>query len=204
MKDITSQQAKVLNCIQLYIKKTGFPPTRADICRELGFKSPNSAETHLRALEKKGFISIESGTSRGIAISNPETAEEEDLGYPIIGLVAAGSPTLATENIEKNVKCPKDFFGSNFDYFLRVKGLSMKDAGIQSGDIMLVDKSLTPKNRSIVLAVIDGEFTVKRVNVSEKELYLMPENENFPPIKITEEMDFQVWGVVTYIIHKAL
>jgi DNA polymerase V len=80
----------------------------------------------------------------------------------------------------------------------------MKDAGIQSGDIMLVDKSLTPKNRSIVLAVIDGEFTIKRVNVSDKELYLMPENENFPPIKITEEMDFQVWGVVTYIIHKAL
>ena len=76
MKDITSQQAKVLNCIQLYIKKTGFPPTRADICRELGFKSPNSAETHLRALEKIGFISIESGTSRGIAINNPETAEE--------------------------------------------------------------------------------------------------------------------------------
>jgi len=83
-------------------------------------------------------------------------------------------------------------------------GESMKDAGIQSGDIMLVDKSLTPKNRSIVLAVIDGEFTIKRVNVSDKELYLMPENENFPPIKITQEMDFQVWGVVTYIIHKAL
>jgi len=80
----------------------------------------------------------------------------------------------------------------------------MKDAGIQSGDIMLVDRSLTPKNRSIVLAVIDGEFTIKRVNLSEKELYLMPENENFPPIKITQEMDFQVWGVVTYIIHKAL
>jgi DNA polymerase V len=80
----------------------------------------------------------------------------------------------------------------------------MKDAGIQSGDIMIVDKSLEPQNRSIVLAVIDGEFTVKRVNVNDDALYLMPENSNFSPIKITEEMDFQVWGVVTYIIHKAV
>ena len=89
-------------------------------------------------------------------------------------------------------------------FCVRAVGESMKDAGIQSGDIMLVDKSITPKNRSIVLAVIDGEFTVKRLNVSEKELYLVPENENSPPIKITEKMDFQVWGVVTYIVHKAI
>ena len=109
MKNITSQQSKVLDCIQIHIKKTGFPPTRADICKELGFKSPNSAETHLRALEKKGFINIESGTSRGISITNPEAEVQED-EYPIIGLVAAGSPTLATENVEKVFNCPKGFF----------------------------------------------------------------------------------------------
>ena len=104
MKEITTQQQRVLDCIQVYLNKTGFPPTRADICKELGFKSPNSAETHLRALEKKGFISIESGTSRGISIigsssSNDEIQDE----YPVIGLVAAGSPTLATENIENKI-----------------------------------------------------------------------------------------------------
>ena len=98
MKDITPQQQKVLDCVQVYLNKTGFPPTRADICRELGFKSPNSAETHLRALEKKGFISIESGTSRGISIINPEVTIEVD-EYPIVGLVAAGLPTLASENV---------------------------------------------------------------------------------------------------------
>ncbi len=101
MKNITPQQQKVLDCIQVYINKTGFPPTRADICKELGFKSPNSAETHLRALEKKGFISIESGTSRGISINNPEIVENNN-EYPIVGLVAAGSPTLASENVEKH------------------------------------------------------------------------------------------------------
>jgi repressor LexA len=102
MKDITSQQNKVLNCIQVYIKKTGFPPTRADICKELGFKSPNSAETHLRALEKKGFISIESGTSRGISIINPEIESVGD-DYPIIGLVAAGSPYIGIRECRKSV-----------------------------------------------------------------------------------------------------
>ena len=89
-------------------------------------------------------------------------------------------------------------------FCVKAIGESMRDAGIQSGDVMIVDRSLEPRNRSIVLAVIDGEFTVKRVNVNDKELYLMPENDSFTPIKITEEMDFQIWGVVTYIIHKAV
>ena len=99
MKEITSQQQRELDCIQIYINKTGFPPTRANICKELGFKSPNSAETHLRALEKKGFISIESGASRGISIINSQVHSSNNNEYPVIGLVAAGSPTLAHENV---------------------------------------------------------------------------------------------------------
>ena len=119
--------------------------------------------------------------------------------------VQAGFPSPAEDYMDLDLNLQDHLIQNpSATFCVRAVGESMKDAGIQSGDIMLVDKSLTPKNRSIVLAVIDGEFTVKRVNVSEKELYLMPENENFPPIKITEEMDFQVWGVVTYIIHKAL
>ena len=115
MKEITSQQQRVLDCIQIYINKTGFPPTRADICKELGFKSPNSAETHLRALEKKGFISIEKGTSRGISITNNQEYPTNNDEYPVIGLVAAGSPTLAEENIEKTINCPNSLFESKFD-----------------------------------------------------------------------------------------
>ena len=121
MKKITSQQQRVLDCIQIYLNKTGFPPTRADICRELGFKSPNSAETHLRALEKKGFISIESGRSRGISIINNDNKfTQVDNEYPVIGLVAAGSPTLAEENIEQTISCPNKFLDSELDYFLKV------------------------------------------------------------------------------------
>ena len=188
MKEITIQQNKVLDCIQEYINKTGFPPTRADICKKLGFKSPNSAETHLRALEKKGYITIESGASRGISLVNH--GNDHDNGFPIIGLVAAGSPTLASENIEKTVNCPANFFGSNFDYFLRVKGLSMKDAGIMEDDLIAVKKTSDIKNGDIVIARLDDEVTVKFFNrKSPKVVELEPANEDFENIIINLEQD---------------
>jgi repressor LexA len=195
MKNITSQQNKVLDCIQIHLKKTGFPPTRADICRKMGFKSPNSAETHLRALEKKGFIAIESGTSRGISILNSEVAQEEN-EYPIIGLVAAGSPTLATENVEKVFNCPKGFFGSNFDYFLRVKGLSMKDAGIMEDDLIAVKKTQDIRNGDIVIARIDDEVTVKYFHRhSPSIVHLQPANNDFNDIKVDlEETELFIEG----------
>ncbi len=119
--------------------------------------------------------------------------------------VQAGFPSPAEDYMDLDLNLQDHLIQNpSATFCVRAVGESMQGAGIQGGDIMLVDKSITPKNRSIVLAVIDGEFTVKRLNVSEKELYLVPENENSPPIKITEKMDFQVWGVVTYIVHKAL
>ena len=190
MKEITSQQQRVLDCIQIYLKKTGFPPTRADICRELGFKSPNSAETHLRALEKKGFISIESGTSRGISIINGEQITKNAQEYPVIGLVAAGSPTLAQENVEKTINCPDSFFNSSFDYFLKVRGLSMKDAGIMEDDLIAVKKTTDVRNGDIVIARIDDEVTVKFFNrKSAKLVELEPANEDFETIKVNLERD---------------
>jgi repressor LexA len=189
MKEITSQQQRVLDCIQIHLKKTGFPPTRADICRELGFKSPNSAETHLRALEKKGFISIESGTSRGISIINSQQITEDAKEYPVIGLVAAGSPTLAQENVEKTINCPDSFFDTSFDYFLKVRGLSMKDAGIMEDDLIAVKKTADVKN-DIVIARLDDEVTVKFFNrKSPKLVELEPANEDFENIVINLEQD---------------
>ena len=189
MKKITSQQQRVLDCIQVYIKKTGFPPTRADICRELGFKSPNAAETHLRALEKKDFITIESGASRGISIKNKAVIDNGN-EYPVIGLVAAGSPTLAEENIERTINCPKSFFDSNFDYFLKVKGLSMKDAGIMEDDLIAVKKTSEVKNGDIVIARLEDEVTVKFFNrKSSKIVELEPANEDFQNIVINLEQD---------------
>ena len=190
MKEITSQQQRVLDCIQNHLKKTGFPPTRADICRELGFKSPNSAETHLRALEKKGFISIESGTSRGISIINSQQITEDAQEYPVIGLVAAGSPTLAQENVEKTINCPDSFFDTSFDYFLKVRGLSMKDAGIMEDDLIAVKKTSDVKNGDIVIARLDDEVTVKFFNrKSPKVVELEPANEDFENIVINLEQD---------------
>ena len=190
MKEITSQQQRVLDCIQIYINKTGFPPTRANICKELGFKSPNSAETHLRALEKKGFISIESGASRGISIINNQEHISNNNEYPVIGLVAAGSPTLAEENIERTINCPNSFFESSFDYFLKVKGLSMKDAGIMEDDLIAVKKTTDVRNGDIVVARLDDEVTVKFFKrKSPKIIELQPANEEFENITINLERD---------------
>ena len=205
MKEITTQQQRVLDCIQVYLNKTGFPPTRADICKELGFKSPNSAETHLRALEKKGFISIESGTSRGISIigSSSPNAEIQD-EYPVIGLVAAGSPTLATENIENKINCPNNFFDSQFDYFLKVKGLSMKDAGIMEDDLVAVKKTSEIKNGDIVIARIDDEVTIKYFKrKSEKVIELEAANEDYKNIIIDLEVeDFAIEGKSVGLLRK--
>ena len=205
MKEITTQQQRVLDCIQVYLNKTGFPPTRADICKELGFKSPNSAETHLRALEKKGFISIESGTSRGISIisgSAPDRQAQDE--YPIIGLVAAGSPTLASENIESKINCPNNFFNSNFDYFLKVKGLSMKDAGIMEDDLVAVKKTNEVKNGDIVIARIDYEVTIKYFNrKSEKIVELQCANEDYKDIIINlENEDLTIEGKSIGLLRK--
>ena len=205
MKEITSQQQRVLDCIQIYINKTGFPPTRANICKELGFKSPNSAETHLRALEKKGFISIESGASRGISIiNNDRNSFINNDEYPVIGLVAAGSPTLAEENILNTIKCPESFFNSSFDYFLKVKGLSMKNAGIMEDDLIAVKKTSDIKNGDIVIARIDDEVTVKFFNrKSPKIVELEPANEDFENIIINlEEEELHIEGKSVGLLRK--
>ena len=190
MKNLTKRQEEILDLIKSHISDFGFPPTRANICKELGFKSPNSAETHLRALEKKGFISIESGASRGISIINNQEHISNNNEYPVIGLVAAGSPTLAEENIERTINCPKSFFNSNFDYFLKVKGLSMKNAGIMEDDLIAVKKTTDVKNGDIVIARIDDEVTVKFFRrKSPKIIELEPANDEFTNIIVNLETD---------------
>ena len=185
MKNITQQQTRVLDCIQNHINKTGFPPTRADICNDLGFKSPNAAETHLRALEKKGYITIESGRSRGISIvhkSNQETINHE---FPVIGLVAAGSATLASENIEKKIPCSQNLFSDNFDYFLRVRGLSMIEAGIMEDDLVAIKKTQDIKNGDIVVARIDDEVTLKYFKKeNSNKVVLKPANKDYSDIVV--------------------
>ena len=185
MKELTNQQSKVLSCVEVYLNKTGFPPTRVEICKELGFKSPNSAEMHLRALEKKGYISIQSGSSRGISIvKSQQSFEKYSEQIPVIGLVAAGSPTLAEENVEKRISCDPDMFSDSFDYFLKVKGLSMIDAGIHEDDLVAIKKTTDVKNGDLVVVRVDDEVTLKYFKKDNYNLELIPANKNFSTITI--------------------
>lgn len=179
MDKLTQRQQQVLDIVRQHIDHTGYPPTRADIARELGFKSANAAEEHLKALARKGAIEMIPGASRGIRLpDNP--------GIPIIGRVAAGDPILADAHIEDYCDLPTSFFKPHADYFLTVAGDSMIDVGILDGDLLAVHSTPVAKNGDIVVARIEDEVTVKRLRrTNQKHLVqLLPENPDYEPIKV--------------------
>ena len=185
MKSLTDRQQEILDLIKSNLENNGLPPTRADIARTLGFKSPNAAEQHLRAIEKKGFISILAGASRGIILNT-----EEDLGIPVVGLVAAGGPILAQENIEMRIPQAQNILSNKIDYYLRVKGDSMVDVGIYENDLIGVNKENPVKVGSIVIARIGEEVTVKTLeSISSKQVVLKAENSEYSNIEINPEKD---------------
>ena len=190
MKTLTNRQKEILDLIKSYILDYGFPPTRAEISKILGFKSANAAEQHLRAIEKKGYIQILSGASRGIVLS-----EDEERGIPVIGLVAAGGPILAQENIEKRVPVSQSLLTESVDYYLRVKGDSMVDVGIYEEDLIGVKKTTDFKVGTVVVARINDEVTVKTLKkFSSEEVILKAENENYSDIKVNpliDELNFE-------------
>ena len=197
MQNLTARQEEVLSLIRNHLEETGYPPTRADIAKQLGFKSANAAEEHLKALAKKGAIEIIPGTSRGIKLAN------EAEGIPIVGNVAAGNPILAEENIEDYCELSPSFFKPNADYFLRVRGDSMKDSGILDGDLLAVHKTADANNGDIIVARIDNEVTVKRLKKSgtKHSLSLLPENPDYSPIKIDlREHDFAIEGLAVGVV----
>ncbi|HAN68335.1 MAG TPA: LexA repressor [Halieaceae bacterium] len=179
MDKLTQRQQQVLDIIRQHIDQTGYPPTRADIARELGFKSANAAEEHLKALARKGAIEIIAGASRGIRLP-------ENPGLPIIGRVAAGNPVLAQEHIEDHCAIPADFFRPAADYLLRVTGDSMQDVGILDGDLLAVHRTAEARNGDIVVARIDDEVTVKRFRrgSSRHLIELQAENPDYAPILV--------------------
>ena len=190
MKTLTNRQKEILDLIKSYIVDYGFPPTRAEISKILGFKSANAAEQHLRAIEKKGYIQILSGASRGIVLS-----EDEERGIPVIGLVAAGGPILAQENIEKRVPVSQSLLTESVDFYLRVKGDSMIDVGIYEEDLIGVKKTADIKVGKVVVARINDEVTVKTLKkFSSEEVILKAENENYSDIKVNpliDELNFE-------------
>lgn len=196
MIKLTARQEQILNLIRDAIENTGFPPTRAEIATELGFKSANAAEEHLQALARKGVIEISPGTSRGIRLvgagipeSMPMPPPTLMMSLPLVGRVAAGSPILALEHVEATYSVDPAMFSSKPDFLLKVRGLSMRDAGIMDGDLLAVKKIDSAKNGQIVVARIGDDVTVKRYRKTGALIELLPENPDFKVIKVDPSVD---------------
>ena len=186
---LTARQEEILGLITDAISKSGFPPTRAEIATRLGFASANAAEEHLRALARKGYVELTPGTSRGIRLSkqmNLPLAPLHQLTLPLIGRVAAGSPILAVEHIQKQIPCDPSLFDKGADYLLQVRGMSMRDAGILDGDYLAVKKTSEARNGEVIVARLDDEVTVKRWSQSKGphgiKIELIAENPDFENI----------------------
>ena len=202
MHKLTSRQAEILGYIKDYLQDTGFPPTRLEIAQEMGFKSPNAAEEHLRALARKGAIEMLPGTSRGIRLPI-----SEQLGLPIIGQVAAGNPILAEESIADYCDVPPDMFNPKADYLLTVKGTSMVDIGIYEEDLLAVHKTDKACNGDLIVARIDDEVTVKRLETSRSiyKLNLVAENSEFDPIEVDlRSSNFAIEGISVGVIRRGV
>ena len=198
MEKLTARQSEVLQLIKDHIGETGYPPTRADIARELGFKSPNAAEEHLKALARKGAIEIIAGASRGIRLP-------ESLGLPIIGRVAAGNPILAEAHIEDYCDMPGSIFSPSADYFLRVKGDSMINAGIFDDDLLAIHRTTNVRNGQIVVARIGDEVTVKRFQQQKSKFHisLIAENPDYAPIDVDlREQEFAIEGLSVGVLRR--
>jgi repressor LexA len=213
---LTARQQQILDLVQSAIERTGAPPTRAEIAAELGFKSANAAEEHLQALARKGVIELVGGTSRGIRLKSdilralneargkqfslplPSLAQ---LTLPLVGRVAAGSPILAQEHVEQTYLLEATMFPRRPDYLLKVKGMSMRDAGILDGDLLAVQKTREARNGQIVVARLGDEVTVKRFRRTRTTIELLPENPDFQPIVVPfGDVDFELEGVAVGLL----
>ena len=208
-----------MNLIQTAIARTGAPPTRAEIAKELGFKSANAAEEHLQALARKGAIELISGTSRGIRLRSDAMrsinasrfkvltdtlSELEKLALPVIGRVAAGSPILAQEHVDKTYFVENSLFQHRPDYLLKVRGMSMRDAGIMDGDLLAVQATKNAKNGQIVVARLGDEVTVKRFRRIRDVIELLPENPDYQTIVVEPGELFEIEGLAVGLIRNTM
>jgi repressor LexA len=198
MSELTPRQSEVLGFIRDFIEETGMPPTRAEIATKLGFRSPNAAEEHLRALQRKGSIELIPGASRGIQLKD---VLKDQLGLPLVGKVAAGNPILAEEHIEDHLRIDPSMFSPEAHYLLRVEGMSMKDAGILDGDLVAVHRTPNVRSRQIIVARLEDEVTVKRYRQEGRTVWLLPENQDFVPIEVDlDKQHLVIEGVVVGLL----
>ncbi len=198
--ELTPRQAEILDFIRRHAAETGMPPTRAEISAAFGFRSPNAAEGHLRALARKGVIELLPGASRGIRLC-AEARPGNTL--PVIGRVAAGSPILAQEYVEDELTLSPELFDPPADYLLRVRGMSMRDAGILDGDLLAVHTTQQARDGQVVVAHVGDEVTVKRLKRDGVRVILLPENPDFEPIEVDPLRDeFRIEGVAVGVIRR--
>ncbi|QBK05113.1 transcriptional repressor LexA [Hylemonella gracilis] len=217
---LTARQQQILDLIQSAIANTGAPPTRAEIANELGFKSANAAEEHLQALARKGVIELVSGTSRGIrlkgkalratlssslsSIGEKVATGVAQLALPLVGRVAAGSPILAQEHVDQTYYVESSLFQRKPDYLLKVRGMSMRDAGIMDGDLLAVQAVKEAKNGQIVVARLGEEVTVKRYRRNKDVVELLPENPDYQPIVVEPGDAFEIEGLAVGLIRNTM
>ena len=215
---LTARQQEILELIQNSIAETGAPPTRAEIARALGFKSANAAEEHLQALARKGAIDLVSGTSRGIRLKGASRSNLRNnlhnastilsglsqVALPLVGRVAAGSPILAQEHVDTTYHVENNLFQERPDYLLRVRGMSMRDAGIMDGDLLAVKSTKEVRNGQIVVARLGDEVTVKRLRRSAGLIELLPENPDYNIIVVHPEEPFDIEGLAVGLIRNTL
>ena len=199
MRELTARQSEILDFIQSFVAETGMPPTRAEIARKLGFRSVNAAEEHLRALQRKGVISLIPGASRGIQLLDTD----HEAGLPLIGRVAAGQPMLASEHVEARYQLDMALFNPRPHYLLRVHGMSMRDAGILDGDLAAIHRTDTADDGRIVVARVDDEVTLKTLERKRGRIRLLPSNPDFAPIEIDPEREsFAIEGLYVGMIRR--
>ncbi len=212
---LTDRQQQILDLIRQTVARTGFPPTRAEIALALGFRSPNAAEDHLKALARKGAIELTAGASRGIRLKDASPTSTQtslpmpglaQLLLPLVGRVAAGSPILAAEHVEREIGVDPNLFAQAPDYLLKVRGMSMRDAGIIDGDLLAVQRAKDAKNGQIVVARLGDEVTVKRFRRTRSGIELIPENPDFQTIVVPTggadagELQFELEGLAVGLI----
>ena len=203
MDELTERQAEILRLVRDLTEVSGYPPTRAEIAERMGFRSVNAAEQHLRALEKKGKIEIAEGASRGIRVleGRPGARLGRLLELPVIGRVAAGAPMLAEEHLQGRYQVDPNLFTPRADYLLRVRGMSMRDAGILEGDLLAVHRTPEARSGQIVVARLSDEVTVKRLRRKGHAVQLLPENPDFEPIDVDPRNEaFTIEGIAVGVI----
>ena len=217
---LTARQQQVLDLVQSAIARTGAPPTRAEIAAELGFRSANAAEEHLQALARKGVIELVGGTSRGIRLQAPALRALNEargkqfmlplpslaqLTLPLVGRVAAGSPILAQEHVDQTYVVESSLFSRRPDFLLKVRGMSMRDAGIMDGDLLAVQKGKEAKNGQIVVARLGDEVTVKRFRKTKAGIELIPENPDFETLHVAaDDESFELEGLAVGLIRNTM